>query len=289
MNKLTLGIPKGSLEKSTVEMFQKAGYVINISTRSYYPSINDPEIECMLIKAQEVARYIEEDIIDCGLTGKDWIIDGSASVTEVAELIYGKVGRKPLKWVLAVPEDGSIEKPEDLNGKKIATEAVGMAKKYLEEKNINASVEFSWGATEVKPPKLADAIVEITETGSSLRANRLKIIDELCTSTTRFIANNRSMQINWKREKIENISLLLKAVLRAENKVGLMLNVEEKNLNKILNLLPALEKPTISSLSEDDWYALNTIIDENVVRDLVPSLIKHGAQGIVEFPLNKLF
>ena len=289
MSKLVLGIPKGSLEDSTVEMFKKAGYKIKISSRSYYPSIDDSEIECMLIRAQEMARYVEEGILDCGLTGKDWIVETGADIAEITELVYGKVGRKPLKWVLAVPESGSIKKPEDLEGKRIATEAVGMTKRYLEEKGINAIVEFSWGATEVKPPKLADAIVEITETGSSLRANRLSIIDELCTSTTRFIANKDSLQDKWKKNKIDKIALLLNAVLKAEGKVGLMLNSEKKNLEQILDILPALQNPTVSPLAHNDWVAINTIIDESVVRDLVPDLIKLGAQGIVEFPLNKLF
>ena len=289
MNKLVLGIPKGSLEKSTVEMFAKAGYKIKINSRSYYPSIDDTEIECMLIRAQEMARYVEEGILDCGLTGKDWIVENGSDVTEITELVYGKVGRKPLRWVLAVPENGSIQKPEDLEGKRISTEAVGMTKKYLEEKGINASVEFSWGATEVKPPRLADAIVEITETGSSLRANNLKIIDELCTSTTRFIANNGAVADEWKKAKIDKIALLLDSVLRAEGKVGLMLNVQKKNLKQIVKLMPALERPTISPLGEKGWFALNTIIDESIVRDLIPEILKNGGHGIVEYPLNKLF
>ena len=289
MAKLTIGIPKGSLENSTVEMFAKAGYKIKINSRSYYPTINDDEIECMLIRAQEMSRYVEEGILDCGLTGKDWITENGSEVEEVTELVYGKVGRRPLRWVLAAPENGDIKKPEDLEGKRIATEAVGMTKRYLAKKGINAHVEFSWGATEVKPPKLADAIVEITETGSSLRANRLAIIDELCTSTTRFIANKDSFADEWKKRKIENIALLLNAVLKAEGKVGLMLNVEKNNLDKILKILPALNTPTISPLSNSKWVAINTIIDESVVRDIAPELISYGAQGIVEFPLNKLF
>jgi ATP phosphoribosyltransferase len=289
MNKLVLGIPKGSLEGSTIEMFAKAGYKIKTSSRSYYPSIDDVEIECMLIRAQEMARYVEEGILDCGLTGKDWIVESGAEVVEITELVYGKVGRKPLRWVLAVPENGPIQKIEDLEGKRISTEAVGMTKKYLAKKGINADVDFSWGATEVKPPKLADAIVEITETGSSLRANKLKIIDELCTSTTRLIANKDAVNNEWKKTKIDKIALLLNAVLRAEGKVGLMLNVEEKNLKKITTLLPALENPTISPLGEKGWFALNTIIDESVVRDLIPEILKNGGHGIVEYPLNKLF
>jgi len=289
MSKLVLGIPKGSLENSTVEMFGKAGYKIKINSRSYYPTIDDDEIECMLIRAQEMARYVEEGILDCGLTGKDWIVESGADVAEITELVYGKVGRKPLKWVLAVPENGPFQKPEDLEGKRISTEAVGMTKKYFADKGINVNVEFSWGATEVKPPRLADAIVEITETGSSLRANKLKIIDELCTSTTRFIANNEAVRDSWKKAKIDKISLLLNSVLRAEGKVGLMLNIENKNLHKIVNLLPALERPTISPLGEEGWSALNTIIDESTVRDLIPEILKNGGHGIVEYPLNKLF
>ncbi|HBM14853.1 MAG TPA: ATP phosphoribosyltransferase [Lentisphaeria bacterium] len=289
MAQLVLGIPKGSLETSTVEMFEKAGYKIKISQRSYYPTINDDEIECMLIRAQEMGRYVEEGILDCGLTGKDWIVETGADVVEVSELVYGKVGRKPLRWVLAVPENGPIQKIEDLEGKRIATEAVGMTKKYLERKGIKAHVEFSWGATEVKPPRLADAIVEITETGSSLKENKLKIIDELCTSTTRFIANKNSMLDAWKKNKIEKIALLLKSVLDAEGKVGLMMNVKKDNLETILGILPALQRPTISKLADADWIALNTIIEEDTVRDIIPELLKKGAHGIVEYPLNKLF
>ena len=288
MSKLTLGIPKGSLEKTTSEMFAKAGYKIRISSRSYYPEIDDPEIECMLIRAQEMARYVEEGILDCGLTGKDWIEENGSDVAEIAELVYGKVGRKPLRWVLAVPENSNIKKPADLAGKRIATEAVGMTERYLKKHGVTANVEFSWGATEVKPPRLADAIVEITETGSSLKANNLKIIDTLCESTTRFIANNNTMQNAWKKEKIEKLALLLKAVLLAEGKVGLMLNVPEDKMKDIIAKVPALERPTVSKLAEDGWFALNTIVDEHTVRDLIPDLLKAGASGIVEYPLNKI-
>jgi len=288
MSKLVLGIPKGSLEKTTAEMFAKAGYKIHISSRSYKPTIDDPEIECMLIRAQEMSRYVENGFLDCGLTGKDWIEENGSDVAEVAELVYGKVGRKPLRWVLAAPENSDIKKPADLEGKRIATEAVGMTKRYLDRLGINAEVEFSWGATEVKPPRLADAIVEITETGSSLRANKLAILDTLCESTTRFIANNDSMKDEWKKAKIEKLSLLLKAALNAESKVGLMLNVPEDKLDNILEKIPALERPTISKLAEDGWFALNSIVDEHVVRDLIPDLIGEGATGIVEYPLNKI-
>ncbi len=288
MSKLMLGIPKGSLEKTTAEMFAKAGYNIRISSRSYYPTIDDPDVECMLIRAQEMSRYIEKGILDCGLTGHDWIIENGSDVVEVAELVYGKVGRKPLRWVLAVPEDSGINEAKDLEGKHIATEAVGMTERYLKKHGVNATVEFSWGATEVKPPKLADAIVEITETGSSLRANNLKIIDTLCESTTRFIASKEAMQDQSKKAKIEKMAMLLTAVLAAEGKVGLMLNIKKDNLNKIIDEIPALERPTVSPLTEDGWCAINTIVDEHVVRDLIPALKLAGAQGIVEYPLNKI-
>ena len=288
MSTLTLGIPKGSLEKTTADMFAKAGYKINISSRSYYPSIDDPEIECMLIRAQEMARYVEEGILDCGLTGKDWIVENGADVTEITELVYGKVGRKPLRWVLAVPKNSDIKCAKDLEGKRIATEAVGMTERYLKDNGVNATVEFSWGATEVKPPRLADAIVEITETGSSLRANNLEIIDTLCESTTRFIANNDAMNDTFKKAKIEKLALLLDAVLEAEGKVGIMLNVPEDKLASILEKIPALERPTVSKLAEEGWCALNTIVDEYTVRDLIPELINAGASGIVEYPLNKI-
>lgn len=269
-------------------MFAKAGYKIEISSRSYYPSIDDPDIECMLIRAQEMSRYVEEGILDCGLTGFDWIQENGSDVIEAAELVYGKVGRNPLRWVLAVPENSGIHSVKDLEGKRISTEAVGMTKRYLAKNNVNATVEFSWGATEVKPPKLADAIVEITETGSSLRANHLKIIDTLCISTTRFIANKKAYLDPVKKEKIENIALLLKAVLAAEGKVGLLLNAKKADLDKILGKLPALERPTISPLSDSEWVALNTIVSEHVVRELIPDLKHLGASGIVEYPLNKI-
>ena len=288
MKKLTLGIPKGSLEESTVDMFAKAGYQIVIRSRSYFPSINDEEIECMLIRAQEMARYVGEGVLDSGLTGYDWICETGADVVEVAELVYGKVGRKPLRWVLAVPEDSEVHEAADLQGKHIATEAVGITRRYLEQHDVEATVEFSWGATEVKPPRLADAIVEITETGSSLRANNLRIVDTVCTSTTRFIANKTAWADDWKRSKIEKISLLLKAVLAAENKVGLMLNVSEENLNAVLAKLPALHQPTVSSLSDSGWYSLTTVLDETVVRDIIPELIAAGGEGIVEYALNKV-
>jgi ATP phosphoribosyltransferase len=285
---LQLGIPKGSLQHSTIEMFQKAGYRITVNSRSYYPHIDDEEIECMLIRAQEMARYVEEGILDVGLTGRDWVEETGADVLEVAELIYGKVGRKPLRWVVAVPENSDIQSPKDLGGKRIATEAINLTQKYLAKHGVQASVEFSWGATEVKPPRLADAIVEITETGSSLRANHLRILDTVCTSTTRLIANKKSWEDDFKRHKIERLALLLQAVLAAENRVGLMMNVREPDMEKVLNILPALQKPTISHLADSEWVALNTVVEERIVREIIPDLLKAGAKGIIEYALNKV-
>lgn len=285
---LQLGIPKGSLQDTTVEMFRKAGYRIRISSRSYYPTIDDDEIECVLIRAQEMARYVAEGILDAGLTGYDWIQEAGMPVHEVGELVYGKVGRNPLRWVLAVPDNSNIDSVEDLQGKRIATEAVGMTTAYLAKHNVDADVEFSWGATEVKPPRLADAIVEITETGSSLRANDLRIIDTLCTSTTRLIANPKAYEDEWKRHKIDRLYLLLKAVLAAEKKVGLMLNVSQENLQAVLDLLPALHGPTVAPLADNGWYAVTTVVDETTVRDIIPELLVQGAEGIVEYSLNKV-
>ncbi len=288
MAKLVLGIPKGSLEQATAEMFAKAGFKLEISSRSYYPTIDDVEIECMLIRAQEMSRYVEMGILDCGLTGYDWVVENGSDVEEVAELVYSKVSRRPVRWVLAVPESSDIKGPKDLEGKRIATEVVGMTERYLKKHGVKASVEFSWGATEIKPPRLADAIVEVTETGSSLRANKLKIIDTLCESTTRFIANKNALKDSFKKGKIDQIALLLKAVLLAEGKAGIMLNCKKADLDKILQQLPALERPTLSPLAEEGWFALNTIIDEKLVRSLIPALKANGACGIVEYPLNKL-
>lgn len=285
---LKLGLPKGSLEESTVDMFRRAGWKIDIKSRSYYPSIDDPDIECVLIRAQEIARYVQMGLLDCGLTGHDWIVENNADVTEIAELVYGKVGRVPLRWVLAVPNDSPINSAKDLEGKRIATEAMGMTKRYLEANGVHANVEFSWGATEVKPPHLADAIVEITETGSSLKANNLRIVDTLCESTTRFIANNDSAKDEAKRAKMEKIALLLQAVLTAETKVGVMMNVHKDKLKDVLAILPAMNRPTVAHLSDEDWYSLTTVIDEYVVRDIVPALKKAGAEGIVEYNLNKV-
>lgn len=285
---LRLALPKGSLEETTVEMFRRAGYKISIQSRSYYPEIDDPEISCMLIRAQEIARYVELGIMDAGLTGYDWIIENNADVVEIAELVYGKVGRKPLRWVLAVPENSPIQGAKDLEGKRIATEAMGMTQRYLDRHGVKAQVEFSWGATEVKPPHLADAIVEITETGSSLRANNLRIVDTLCVTTTRFIANRQAAQDPFKRNKMERIAMLLQAVLNAENKVGLMLNVHRDHLQNVLSILPALERPTIASLAEENWHALSTVMDAAAIRDIIPELKKAGAVGIVEYALNKI-
>ena len=288
MAKLQLGIPKGSLQKSTIEIFAKAGYKITVNARSYYPVIDDIEIECMLIRAQEMARYVEEGILDAGLTGHDWIRETGAHVEEVTELVYGKVGKNPLRWVLAVPEESEIRNVKDLEGKRIATEVLNLTKDYLAEHNVKANVEFSWGATEVKPPKLADAIVEITETGSSLRANRLRIVETVCTSNTWLIANRDSWKDSFKRKKIEHLSLLLQSVLTASSKVGLMMNVHKDKMGDIIKILPALNKPTVSTLIDSDWVALNTVVEEKTVREIIPVLLERGAEGIIEYALNKV-
>jgi ATP phosphoribosyltransferase len=289
MNKiLRLGLPKGSLQESTLKLFRKAGYHITISSRSYYPSFDDAEIEAMLIRAQEMARYVEAGILDCGLTGKDWIMEQNAEVHEIAELIYAKEGLRPVKWVIAVPNDSKIKTVKDLNGKRIATELVGFTKRYLKSKGIKAEVDFSWGATEVKPPHLADAIVELTETGTSLKANNLRIIETILQSSTRFIANKKAWHDKWKRQKMENISMLLKGALAAEEKVGLKMNVPEESLKRVMSLLSAMHSPTISALSDKGWYALEVMINERVVRDIIPKLKTAGASGIVEYQLNKV-
>ena len=289
MNKiLRLGLPKGSLQESTLKLFRKAGYHISISSRSYYPSFDDPEIEAMLIRAQEMARYVDAGILDCGLTGKDWIMEQNADVHEVAELIYAKEGLRPVKWVIAVPNESRIKTLKDLNGKRIATELVGFTRRYLKSKGIKAEVDFSWGATEVKPPHLADAIVELTETGTSLKANNLRIIETILQSSTRFIANKKAWLDKWKRQKMENLSLLLKGALAAEEKVGLKMNVPKKSLKRVMSLLSAMHSPTISALSDERWYALEVMINEKVVRDIIPKLKMAGASGIVEYQLNKV-
>ncbi len=285
---LKLGIPKGSLQESTLKLFRKAGYHISVSSRSYYPSFDDIEVEAMLIRAQEMARYVEDGILDCGLTGKDWILEQNADVHEVAELIYAKEGLRPVKWVIAVPNDSKIKSVKGLNGKRIATELVGFTKRYLKAKGIKAEVDFSWGATEVKPPYLADAIVELTETGTSLRENNLRIVETILESSTRFIANKKAWQDKWKKQKMQNIVMLLKGALSAEEKVGIKMNVSERSLKRVMSLLSAMHSPTISALSDKGWYALEVIIDEKVVRDIIPKLKTAGASGIVEYQLNKV-
>ena len=287
-NVLKLGIPAGSLQEATGKLFQRAGYNITFSSRSYYPQIDDSEIECLLIRAQEMARYVEQGILDAGITGHDWIVETNANVHEVCELVFSKVSRRPVRWVLCVPEDSPIQEVKDLQGKRIATEAVGLTKAFLAKHGVTANVEFSWGATEVKPPRLADAIVEVTETGSSLRANNLRILAEVLQSTTRIIANRDAWADQWKRSKVENIALMLQACLAAEGKVGLMMNVRRANLQLVLANLPALQTPTISSLSDPDWIDVNTIVDESIVRTIVPQLKAAGARGIVEYPISKL-
>lgn len=287
-NVLKLGIPAGSLKDATAELFKKAGYRIKFSSRSYFPEIDDAEIECLLIRAQEMARYVEQGILDAGITGYDWVLETNADVHEVCELVFSKVSRRPVRWVLCVPEDSPVQSVKDLEGKRIATEAVGLTKQFLQKHGVNAEVEFSWGATEVKPPRLADAIVEVTETGSSLRANNLRIVEEVIQSTTRLIANQKAFADPWKQNKLNNIALMLESCLAAETKVGLMMNVRRANLEKVLEGLPALQQPTVSALSDPEWVAINTIIDESVVRSIIPALREHGAKGIVEFPINKI-
>jgi ATP phosphoribosyltransferase len=285
---LKLGIPKGSLENATVELFRRAGYTITTSSRSYFPGIDDPEIECMLIRAQEMARYVEDGILDAGLTGRDWVEENAADVVAVADLVYAKQSFGKVRWVLAVPEASSFLSVKDLEGKVIATELVQTTKRYLAANGVKAKVEFSWGATEVKPPVLADAIVEVTETGSSLRANKLKIIDTILESNTQLIANKTSWQDERKRRKLEDMKMLLDGAINALGKVGLMLNVHKDNLAEVLGVLPALKRPTISHLSDEEWLAVNTILDETTVRDIIPRLKQAGGEGIVEYPLNKI-
>jgi ATP phosphoribosyltransferase len=286
--KLKLGIPKGSLENATVELFRRAGFAITTSSRSYFPGIDDPEIECMLIRAQEMARYVEDGILDAGLTGRDWIEENEAAVVAVADLIYAKQSFGKVRWVLAVPEASQFHSVKDLEGRIIATELVATTKRYLARHGVTAKVEFSWGATEVKPPVLADAIVEVTETGSSLRANKLKIIDTVLESNTQLIANKACWADAAKRRKLEDIKMLLEGAMNALGKVGLMLNVHKSNLAAVLGVLPALKRPTISHLSDEEWLAVNTILDESTVRDIIPRLKQAGGQDIVEYPLNKI-
>jgi ATP phosphoribosyltransferase len=286
--KLRFGLPKGSLQEATIEKMAKAGFNIQVSSRSYIPYVDDEELEIRLIRAQEISRYVEHGYLDCGITGHDWIVENGSKVHEVGEFLFSKVSRKPARWVLCVPEDSPVKSVKDLRGKRIATEVVNLTKKYLKKHGVKAEVEFSWGATEVKAHELVDAIVEVTETGSSLRANKLRIVDELLSSTPRLIANRTAWKDEWKRQKIETLSLLLKGALEAEAKVGLKMNIAEKNLASLLASLPALRNPTISSLSLAGWVAVETIIDEHVVREIIPKLKAAGAEGIIEYPLNKV-
>ena len=288
MKSLKLGLPKGSLQDATLQLLGRAGWRVTVSSRSYFPAIDDSEISCMLVRAQEMARYVETGALDAGITGRDWVLETGAEVKEVAELLYAKQSLAPVRWVLAVPEGAPAQSARDLEGKVIATEVVNLTKKYLARHGVQARVEFSWGATEVKVPQLADAIVEITETGSSLRANRLRIIDTVLESRTVFIANAAAQRDPWKCEKISNMVLLLQGAIAAYNKVGIMLNVRREHLDGVLQALPALKNPTISTLSDADWVAINTIVDEDVVRHLIPKLKAAQAQGIVEYPLNKI-
>jgi ATP phosphoribosyltransferase len=286
--KLKLGIPKGSLESATIDLFRRAGFNITTSSRSYFPSIDDPEIECMLIRAQEMARYVEDGVLDAGLTGLDWVAESEAQIETVADLIYAKQSFGKVRWVLAAPEASPFHTVKDLQGKIIATELVATTKRYLAKNGVQAKVEFSWGATEVKPPELADAIVEVTETGSSLRANKLRILETVLESNTQLIANRDSWKDDWKRRKLEDVKMLLEGAISALGKVGLMLNVRSKDLATVLAVLPALKNPTISQLSDQDWLAVNTILDESAVRTIIPRSKDACAQGIVEYPLNKI-
>ncbi len=287
-NKLRFGLPKGSLQDATIEKMAKAGWNISVSSRSYVPYVDDEEMEIRLIRAQEISRYVEHGYLDCGITGHDWIVENGSKVHEVGEFLFSKVSRRPARWVLCVPENSPVKSVKDLRGKRIATEVVNLTKKYLKKHGVKAEVEFSWGATEVKAHELVDAIVEVTETGSSLRANNLRIVDELLVSTPRLVANHASWKNSWKRKKIETLSLLLKGALEAETKVGLKMNIEQKRLAMLLQSLPALRNPTVSNLSLSGWVAVETIIDEHVVRELIPQLKAAGAEGIIEYPLNKV-
>jgi ATP phosphoribosyltransferase len=286
--KLIFGLPKGSLQDATVEKLAKAGWNIRVSSRSYLPYVDDEEMDIRLIRAQEISRYVEAGYLDCGITGHDWVVENGSNVHELGEFLFSKATRQAARWVLAVPEESKIKTVKDLNGKRIATEVVGLTKKYLRKHKVKADVEFSWGATEIKARELVDAIVEITETGSSLRANNLRIVDTLMTSTPRLIVNHDSWKNSFKRQKLEKIAMLLKGAIDAEAKVGLKLNIEEKNLAKLLKSLPALRNPTVSHLSMDGWVAVETIIDEHIVREIIPQLKSAGAEGIIEYPLNKV-
>ena len=287
-NVLNLGIPSGSLQNACAELFEQAGYRISFPSRSYYPEIDDPEIDCLLVRAQEMARYVEQGVLDAGITGHDWVLETGADIEELGEFVFSKVSRRPSRWVLCVPDDSPVQSVKDLEGKRIATEVVNLTRSYLARHGVTANVEFSWGATEVKPPRLADAIVEITETGSSLRANNLRIVEEVLTSTPRLIANRAACADTWKKTKLDNISLMLASCLAAEGRVGLMMNVRNEDLDAVTAILPALQTPTISHLSDPDWVAISTIIEEALLRVIVPELKKAGATGIVEYPINKV-
>jgi len=285
---LRLGLPKGSLQDATLDLFAKAGYNIYAPRRSYKPSVDDPELVLRLIRAQEIGRYVHQGFLDCGITGKDWVAENGAEVEVLCDLAYSRATSNPTRWVLVVPENSEIRKPEDLEGKRIATEAVGLTQRYLHERGISATVEFSWGATEVKVPDLVDAIVDITETGSSLRANKLRIVDELMQSYPQFIANRKALANEWNRKKMDQLTLLLTAALTARDKVGLKMNLPEDQLPKILDILPSLRRPTVAHLSEDGWVAVETVVEETVVREIIPALRNAGAEGIIEYPLNKV-
>jgi ATP phosphoribosyltransferase len=286
--RLRLGLPKGSLQETTGKLFALAGYQVSFSGRTYYPAIDDPELECVLIRAQEMARYVEQGVMDCGITGLDWVLENRAKVKELADLVAPWPNYRPIRWVLAVKEDSPFRSVKDLRGKRIATEGVGLTRAYLKRHGVTAEVEFSWGATEVKPPMLADAIVDITETGQGLRANELRVVDEVLVSTPRFIANRESWDDPWKRGKMERLVMLLRGAINAASRVGLMLNVRRERLDAIVELLPALATPTISTLADERWVAVNTVVEERLVRELIPRLSDAGAQGIVEYPLNKI-
>ena len=285
---LKLGLPKGSLEAATLDLFRRAGYLITVAQRSYFPAIDDPEIECLMVRAQEMARYVEDGALDCGLTGHDWVVENEAAVHTVSDLVYAKQSFGKVRWVLAVPQASEIQSVSDLQDKIVATELVGVTRRWLAERGVTSKVEFSWGATEAKLPELADAIVEVTETGSSLRANKLRVVETVLESTTQFIANREAWGDPHKRQKIEDIVLLLQGAIAALDRVGLMLNVRASDLDAVLEVLPALRNPTISHLSDEGWLAVNTILEESVVRHIIPRLKEAGAEGIVEFPLNKI-
>jgi len=288
MKTLKIALPKGSLEEATYSLFKKAGFTIGTGRRSYFPSIDDRDLEVILFRPQEMSRYIEQGVVDCGITGHDWILENESDVKEICELQYSKRTRNPVRWVLAVHQESSFKKVKDLNGKKISTELVNVTTQYLKKNSIKANVEFSWGATEVKPPRLADAIVEATETGSSLRANHLRVIDTILTPVPKFIVNKKSYMDPWKKKKVENVVMLLQGAMRAQEKVGLKMNVAKKDLSKVLKVLPALKKPTVSGLSTEGWYDVDTVVDESVVREIIPALKDAGASGIIEYPLNKV-